>query len=172
MLELVPPSQLEQKIPVLQHVFRSHPDPCKHHLAEGCHHSENICYTPPKPRKGSSNTNKKKKVSYIKDGCVSYTTCEDVPEGEHVMEDIFSLNDHPIRVLFDSGASHTFLSKACADRHGLKIDCVNTSYKIQSPDGQIITNQMARKVPINLAGRIFPTNLSFSHIKGLISYWV
>ena len=111
---------------------------------------------------------------------MSYTTCEDVPEGEHVMADIFSLNDHPIRVLFDSGASHTFLSKACADRHGLKIDCMNTSYKIQSPGGQIITNQMARKVPINLAGRIFPTNLgesfrpilSFSHIKGLISYWV
>jgi len=89
---------------------------------------------------------------------VSYTTCEDVPEGEHVMADIFSLNDHPVRVLFDSGASHTFLSKACADRHGLKIDCMNTSYKIQSPGGQIITNQMARKVPINLAGRIFPTN--------------
>ena len=117
MPEFVAPQQLEQRKPALQHVSRSQPDQCTPHLTEGCHHSENICYTPSKPTKGTSNTNKKKKVPYIKDGCVNYTTCGDVPEGGHVMAGIFSLNGHPIMVLFDSGASHTFLSKACADRH-------------------------------------------------------
>jgi len=33
MPELVAPQQLEQKKPALQHVFRSHPGQCTHHLA-------------------------------------------------------------------------------------------------------------------------------------------
>ena len=37
---------------------------------------------------------------------------------------------------------------------------MNILYKIQSPSGQIITNQMTRKVPINLARRIFMTNFN------------
>jgi hypothetical protein len=37
---------------------------------------------------------------------------EDVPEGGHVLMGTFSLNDHPIVTLFDSGATHDFISKA------------------------------------------------------------
>jgi hypothetical protein len=44
---------------------------------------------------------------------VNYTTVEDVPEGEQVLVGTFSLNGHPIVILFDSGASHDFISKAC-----------------------------------------------------------
>jgi hypothetical protein len=46
-------------------------------------------------------------------GCVNYTTMEEIPEGEQVLTCMFSLNGHPTIVLFDSGATHDFISKTC-----------------------------------------------------------
>jgi hypothetical protein len=42
---------------------------------------------------------------------------EDIPEGEQVLMGTFSLNGHPIVILFDLGASHDFISKACIEKH-------------------------------------------------------
>ena len=63
----------------------------------------------------------------------------------------------PVRVLFDSGASHTFISKECALKLGLEVECLKSSYSIHLPGGQIITNQMTRQVPLQLQGKICPT---------------
>jgi hypothetical protein len=53
------------------------------------------------------------KVAVAKAGRVNYTTMEDIPEGEQVLTGTFSLNGHPTTVLFDSGDSQDFISKAC-----------------------------------------------------------
>jgi hypothetical protein len=37
---------------------------------------------------------------------------KDVPEGGHVLTGTFSLNSHPIVILFDSSVTHDFISKA------------------------------------------------------------
>jgi hypothetical protein len=56
------------------------------------------------------------KVVATKTGRVNYTTIEDVSKGEQVLVSTFSLNGHPIVILFDSGASHDFISKACTQQ--------------------------------------------------------
>jgi hypothetical protein len=38
---------------------------------------------------------------------------EDIPAREQVLAGTFSLNGYPIAILFDSGATHDFISKAC-----------------------------------------------------------
>jgi hypothetical protein len=50
------------------------------------------------------------KVAVAKTGRVNYTTVEDIPEGKQVLVGTFSLNGHPAIILFDSGASHDFIS--------------------------------------------------------------
>jgi len=59
----------------------------------------------------------------------------DFPDGASVMAGTFSVNDQPVTVLFDSGASHTFISKGCAIRLGLEIKNMSTPYNIHSPRG-------------------------------------
>ena len=71
----------------------------------------------------------------------------------------FSVNNHPVVVLFDSGASHTFISKECASRLGLEVESMSRSCHINSPGGQLITNQIVRRVPLKLQGKIFHTSL-------------
>ena len=71
----------------------------------------------------------------------------------------FSVNDCPVTILFDSGASHTFISKECAIRLGLKIENMPNPYNIHSPGGQLITNQIVRRVPLQLQGKGFIAHL-------------
>jgi hypothetical protein len=59
-----------------------------------------------------SHTNHPPRVVVAKTGRVNYTTRKDFPEGVHVLAGTFSLNGHPIIILFNSSATHDFISKA------------------------------------------------------------
>jgi hypothetical protein len=99
------------------------------------------------------------KVVVVKTDGVNYTTMEDIPKGEQVLTGTFSLNGHPTAVLFDSGASHNFISKACTQNHQLVIEHIITPYLIRTPGGNIVTKQLVMATPLSLAGRLFRTNL-------------
>ena len=75
------------------------------------------------------------------------------------MAGMFSVNEQPVTVLFDSGASHTFISEGCVVRLGLKIESMPKPYQIHSHGGKLITNQFVKHVPLQLQGKFFPTAL-------------
>ena len=54
-------------------------------------------------------------------GHMHYTAVEEVPAGEVVTAGMFLVNKHPTIVLFDSGASHSFMSQSFASRHDQKV---------------------------------------------------
>jgi hypothetical protein len=75
----------------------------------------------------------------VKTGRVNYTAMEDIPEGKQVLMGTFSLNGYPAIVLFDSGATHNFITKACTQRCQLSIQCIDTPYLISTPGGRVVT---------------------------------
>jgi hypothetical protein len=99
------------------------------------------------------------KVAVAKTGRVTYTTLEDVPEGEQVLAGMFSLNGHPIVVLFYSGATHNFISKACTKSRRLTLTHLNTPYMISTPGGKTVTQYLAKNTPLNLGGRVYKASL-------------
>ena len=46
---------------------------------------------------------------------------EEIPTGQVVTAGMFLVNKHPAIVLFDSGASHSFMSQTFASKHDQKI---------------------------------------------------
>jgi hypothetical protein len=66
------------------------------------------------------------KVAIAKTGRINYTTMKDIPEGEQVLACTFSLNGYSAVVLFDSGATHDFITKACTQRCQLSIHHIDT----------------------------------------------
>ena len=49
-----------------------------------------------------------------------YTAVEEVPTAEVVTAGMFLINKHPAIVLFDSRASHSFMSQTFASKHDQK----------------------------------------------------
>jgi hypothetical protein len=80
---------------------------------------------------------------------------ENIPEDEQVLVGTFSLNGHPIVILFDSGATHDFINKACTQRHQLDIQHSNRPYLISTLGGKVVTKHIARKTPLDLAGKVY-----------------
>jgi hypothetical protein len=94
-----------------------------------------------------------------KTGRVYYTQVATTPEGEPVMMGTFLVASHPAIILFDSGASHTFISKKFVEQHHIACHESKEGFKIHSPGGQIFTREVAYQVLVSLAGRDFPTNM-------------
>jgi hypothetical protein len=99
------------------------------------------------------------KVAVAKTGRVNYTTMEDIPEGKQVLAGTLSLNEHPVIILFDSGASHDFISKACTQKHQLVIEYMLTPYMVSTPGGKLITRQVVVNRSLKLGGRVYQTCL-------------
>jgi hypothetical protein len=57
--------------------------------------------------------------------------------GEEVLAGTFFLNEHPIIILFDSGASHDCMSSACAKKAKLTLMASRVPYVISRPIGQV-----------------------------------
>jgi hypothetical protein len=85
-------------------------------------------------------------------GHANFTTLEEIPLGEEVLVGTFFLYEHPIIILFDSGASHDFLSLPCAQKASVTLYATQVPYSISTPRGRVVTNQMACKIPLELAG--------------------
>jgi predicted aspartyl protease len=71
----------------------------------------------------------------------------------------FFLHDHSIIILFDSGASHNFMSSVCAKKAKLSLVTIEAPYVISTLGGRVDANRIVQKVPLELTERIFRTNL-------------
>jgi hypothetical protein len=94
-----------------------------------------------------------------KTGQIYYTQVATTPEGEPVMMGTFLVANHPAVILFDSGASHTFISKKFVEKYCIPGIESREGFIILSPGGQIFTREVAFHVPVTLAERDFPTNM-------------
>jgi hypothetical protein len=80
---------------------------------------------------------------------------------------MFSVNDLSVVVLFDSGASHSFISAAYVEKHNLPIALLRCQMIVSSPGGDMPTRQLYPKVNLKIRGVDFVTNLIVLELKGI-----
>ena len=54
-----------------------------------------------------------------------------------MMLGMFPVTDHPAVMLFDSGASHTFINRTFVIKHEIPIGATKENFYIQSPGGRL-----------------------------------
>ncbi|WVZ70841.1 hypothetical protein U9M48_019477 [Paspalum notatum var. saurae] len=72
---------------------------------------------------------------------------------------MFLVKNHPASILFDTGATHSFISKAYAEKHNIDISPMKRPMVISSPGGKINTNLLCSRVSIVIRGVEFYTKL-------------
>jgi hypothetical protein len=84
---------------------------------------------------------------------------EEAQEAPDVVISMFLINDTSVVVLFDSGASHSFISTAYVMKHNLPLTLLRCQMIVSSPGGDIPAWQLCPKVNLKIRGVDFVTNL-------------
>jgi hypothetical protein len=95
----------------------------------------------------------------VRQGRLNFTTMADIPEGAPVMTGIFSVLNYPAIILFDSGASHSFISTKFSAKCQLPFHHTNGGITISTPGGRVATYQINRQVPIKFGSLVIRTTL-------------
>ena len=67
------------------------------------------------------------------------------------MAGMFTIDSHPAYVLFDSGASHSFMSMGFAQRHNISLMAIPIAYRISTLGAQLCVNTWMDIVRLVLA---------------------
>jgi hypothetical protein len=103
----------------------------------------------------------------VRQGRVNFTTLAELSEGAPIMTGTFSINYKPVIIIFDSGATHSFISDKCVARVGLDYYQTKDSYVISTPRGKIGSNQLVRHVSIQLGSKAVKTDLVLLPLQGM-----
>jgi hypothetical protein len=139
---------------------------------ESADHFMRDCPQPKKPNQGQSSSqndqNKgKRPMMQVRQGQINFTTLAELPDGAPIMSGTFSVHHKPVVTLFDSGATHSFISNNCSTRIGLDLCPTKGSYVISTPGGKITSGQMIKKVPIQLGSKEIRTDLILLNLEGI-----
>jgi hypothetical protein len=85
-------------------------------------------------------------------GRVNHVIVDEAQEALDVVVSMFSVNSTTAIVLFDSGASHSFISVAYVEKHNIPIAMLKCRMVVSSPGGDMPARQVCPKVKIILRG--------------------
>jgi hypothetical protein len=83
------------------------------------------------------------------------------------MTGTFIIHHQPAVILFDSGATHSFISLKFGAKIGLDFRPTKGAYMIATPSGKIASNQICRNVPIQLGSNLVKTDLLLLDLEGM-----
>jgi hypothetical protein len=87
---------------------------------------------------------------------VNHVSTEEAQQPQDVVLGMFLASSHPAIVLFDSGASHSFISSLFVVRHQLPITIMKHTILISSPRGEMRTKHICPAISITIrGGRLF-----------------
>jgi hypothetical protein len=103
----------------------------------------------------------------VKQGRLNFTTVVDLPEGAPVLTGTLSIRGHPVTILFDSSATHSFINVKTVSNLDLKWCHTKQAYMIATPGGKVASNQVPLSVPLEIGSKTFPTNLVTMNLEGV-----
>jgi hypothetical protein len=109
----------------------------------------------------------KKPMVQVHQGKLNFTTMSDIPEGASVLMGTFSITDTPLKILFDSGATHSFISENLLGKLGLMGSHTKSAYKVITPGGNISSHTIALGVPLKLGSKTIQSHLITINLEGM-----
>jgi hypothetical protein len=94
-------------------------------------------------------------------------TTKEAQQAQGIELGMFLTSSHPITVLFDSGASHSFISSTFVAKHHLPITIMKHTMLVSSPGGEMRTKHICPAVSVTIRGVDFLANLIILDSKGI-----
>nr|AAV43974.1 putative polyprotein [Oryza sativa Japonica Group] len=98
---------------------------------------------------------------------VNHVAAAEAQNAPDVVLGTFPVNSIPATVLFDSGATHSFLSKSFASNHGMEVVSLGRPLLVNTPGNQVFSTQYCPSVTIEIEEVPFPSSLILLECKDL-----
>ena len=92
-------------------------------------------------------------------GQVHHLSVDEAQENPEVVIGMFPINNIRAIILFDSGASHSFVSRSFIAQNKFPCSILGKSMMVQSPGSVLRSNLVCRILEIDIKGVSFPTSL-------------
>jgi hypothetical protein len=100
-------------------------------------------------------------------GRVNHMTSDEAQQAQDVVLGMFLASSHHATILFDSGASHSFILSSFVAKHRLPIATMKHTMLVSSPEGEMRTKHICPAVSFTVRGVDFPSNLILLDCKGI-----
>jgi hypothetical protein len=100
-------------------------------------------------------------------GRLNHLEAEAVQETPDMIVGMFPVDSHIAEVLFDTGATHSFITASWVEAHNLPITTMSTPIQIDSTGGRIRANSICLNVCVEIRGIAFPANLIVMGTQGI-----
>jgi hypothetical protein len=99
---------------------------------------------------------------------VNHVAIEDAQAAPGIIIGMILINDNNAIVLFDSGASHSFVAANFVQKHNLPLSMLKNWMIVSSPGGDMHAWHVCPKVNILIRGVEFVANLIVLESKGIV----
>jgi hypothetical protein len=86
---------------------------------------------------------------------VNQVSADATAEGADIALGMFYINAFPTTILFDSGATHSFMSTGYANTNELPLQNMKTAMVVITPKGHVEANYMTHRLTLTIMGREF-----------------
>ena len=100
-------------------------------------------------------------------GRLNHLEAEAVQETPDMIVGMFPVDSHIAEVLFDTGATHSFITASWVEAHNLPTTTMSTPIQIDSAGGRIRADSICLNVSVEIRGIAFPANLIVMGMQGI-----
>ena len=72
---------------------------------------------------------------------------------------MFSVESHPAKVLFDTGATHSFVTAIWVEMHNISVEAMMPPMRINSVGGKVQADKICSNIRVEIRGIGFPSDL-------------
>ena len=98
---------------------------------------------------------------------MNHVNVEEVEDQPDAVIGKFLVKSFTALVLFDTGASHSYISRGFVDKYNLPTKVLRTPMLVSSPGAEYMASQGCFQVPLSIGWHVFPTDLIILESQGL-----
>ena len=113
----------------------------------------------PEAKNGNGNGSSGKKPNLFKRGQVNPVNMEEVEAQPDAVIGKFLVNSFTAIVLFDTGASHSYISRGFVNKYKLPTKVLQTPMLVSSPGAEYMASKGCFQMPLTIGRHVFPSDL-------------
>ena len=118
-------------------------------------------------KNGNGNGSAGKKPNPFNRGQVNHVNVEEVEEQPDAVVGKFLVESFTAVVLFDTRASHSYISRGFVDKYKLPTKVLRTPMLVSSPGAEYMASQGCFQMPLTIGSHVFPSDLIILESQGL-----